>query len=59
MRIAEEGWIKDEYRSRLRHMLLHSIRADETLKDLSVATKFNCDWNFLTQLRDRGREAAS
>ncbi len=56
-KLLEEGWIKDEYRSRLRHMLVHSIRA-EALKDLSVATKFNCDWKFLTQLRDRGREAA-
>ncbi len=49
------GWIKDEYRARLKRVLLHSIRADAALRDLSVASKFSCDWDFLCMLRDRGR----
>ena len=56
--LLEEGWIKDEYRPRLRHMLMHSIRADEALNSLGAASKFNCDWTFLTGLRDRGRDTA-
>jgi NTE family protein len=39
-------------------VLVHSIRADEALKDLGVPTKFVSSWEFLTELRDRGREAA-
>ena len=42
----------------LKHVLVHSIRADEALKDLGVATKFVSSWEFLTELRDRGRETA-
>jgi len=57
-RLLEEGWLKDEYRDRLKHILLHSIGADRYLCDLSVASKFDPDWHFLTELRDRGREAA-
>ncbi len=59
IKLLEEGWLKDEYRSKLRYMLVHSISADEALGDLSVASKFNCDWPFLTSLRDRGRETAA
>ena len=58
-KLIEDGWIKDEYRAKLRHMLIHSIRADEALNTLGAASKFNCDWRFLTDLRDRGRATAA
>lgn len=57
-KLLDEGWLKDEYRSRLRHMLVHSIRADEALGGAGVASKFRCDWEYLTDLRDRGRATA-
>jgi predicted acylesterase/phospholipase RssA len=38
--------------------LIHSIRADKELCDLSVASKINTDWHFLLYLRDLGRKAA-
>ena len=38
--------------------LIHSIRADGMLCDLSVASKINTDWHFLLYLRDLGREIA-
>jgi NTE family protein len=57
-KMLEEGWLRDEYRSKLRHMLVHSIRADDALQGAGVASKFNCDWRFLTDLRDRGRATA-
>jgi NTE family protein len=53
--IMDRGWIKDEYRSKLARVRLHSIRADAALRDLSVASKFANDWDFLCMLRDRGR----
>ncbi|MBK8959625.1 MAG: patatin-like phospholipase family protein [Proteobacteria bacterium] len=58
-KLIEDGWIKDEYRARLRHMLIHSIRADDALNALGAASKFNTEWRFLTDLRDRGRATAA
>lgn len=40
-------------------MLVHSIHDDEEMAHHGVATKLNPDWDFLTHLRDSGREAAS
>ncbi|TDH38617.1 patatin-like phospholipase family protein [Pseudohoeflea suaedae] len=57
-RLLDEGWLKDDYKDRLKKILVHSIRSDDSLEDLSVASKFNVDWAFLTDLRDRGRLAA-
>ncbi|SCY61507.1 patatin-like phospholipase family protein [Desulfoluna spongiiphila] len=57
-KLIEEGWLKDEYKGRLKHMLMHSIRADRILCDLKVSSKFNSDWGFLTDLFNRGRSTA-
>ena len=58
-KLIEQGWLKDEYRAKLKRVLIHSILADETMGDLSVASKLNTDWTFLCDLRDRGRAAAA
>ena len=57
-KMMDEGWIKDEYRNRMKYVLMHSIRADNAMSDLSVTTKFAWQWEFLTMLRDRGRAYA-
>jgi NTE family protein len=57
-KMMDEGWIKDEYRDRMKYVLMHSIRADHAMSDLSVTTKFAWHWEFLTMLRDRGRTYA-
>ncbi len=36
----------------------HSIDADGRLSDLKLSSKFNVDWNFLNDLKKRGRAAA-
>ncbi|HTO83198.1 MAG TPA: patatin-like phospholipase family protein [Methylomirabilota bacterium] len=43
---------------RLKRMLIHSIAADEIMSKLGVASKLNGDWDFLTYLRDAGRQHA-
>jgi len=43
---------------KLKRMLVHSIAADEIMSTLGVASKLNGDWDFLTYLRDAGREHA-
>jgi NTE family protein len=40
-------------------VLIHSVRSDEVMCDLDVASKLNTDWHFLCELRDRGRAAAA
>lgn len=50
-----EGWLKEKHKDQLKNILVHAIRADRALKDLSVASKFNTDWDFLTSMRDMGR----
>ena len=54
-RLIEQDWLKDEYKNRLRHILVHSVHADAALLDLPVSSKFDVRWSFLTDLRDRGR----
>lgn len=40
-RLVDEAWLKEEYRGRGRHMLMHSIRDDKVMAELSIASKFN------------------
>lgn len=57
-KLLDEGWLKPQYQDRLKYVLIHSLRADECLADLSSASKMCSDWPFLVMLRDRGRLAA-
>ena len=56
-RLIGDGLLKDPDKARLRDILVHSIRADEALEAFPASTKYNTSWRFLTELRDRGREA--
>ena len=58
-KLIEQGWLKDEYRGQLKHVLIHSIRSDALMCDLTVASKLDTNWEFLCDLRDRGRAAAA
>lgn len=55
-KLVETDMLRDEYKDRLKDVLMHSIRADEALKDMGAASKFDSSWGFLTSLRDLGRE---
>jgi NTE family protein len=55
-KLVENDMLRDEYKDKFRDVLMHSVRADEALEDLSVASKFDSSWSFLTSLRDLGRE---
>lgn len=57
-KLLDEGWLKEEYRDQMKYVLIHSLRADEVLADLSSASKLCTEWGFLTTLRDRGRAMA-
>ncbi len=57
-KLLREGWVKEERMAELSDIRFHAIRADKALRDLSLASKYQTDWGFLTELRDRGREEA-
>jgi NTE family protein len=54
-RLIAEGTIAPD---RMKQMLIHSIADDSFMNTLSVSSKLNADWEFLTHLRDRGRARA-
>ena len=58
-KLVDEGWLKPEFASKVKNVLIHSIRADKALKDLGVASKFSTDWRFLMDLCERGRKESN
>lgn len=54
-KLLDYGWIKEEHRDKLRYMLVHSIRADNALREFSVMSKFDTSFKFLSYLRNKGR----
>jgi len=58
-KLLEKKLLKDKHKDLFRHILVHSVRADDSLKELDVSSKFDTNWNFLTHLRDLGRSEAA
>lgn len=54
-RLLKEGINPGE---RFRHLNIHNINPEIDIWDLSVSSKFNAEWDFLTHLRDLGRKYA-
>lgn len=57
-KLIKSDMLKDEYKDHYKDVLLHAIRTENVMCDLSVASKFDTSWQFLTYLRDLGREQA-
>jgi NTE family protein len=56
-KLLDSGGIVDKDKM-LKQVLVHSIEAEAFMRDLSVSSKLNADWEFLTRLRNVGRERA-
>ncbi len=57
-KLIDEALLTPAGRARYRRVRLHALKADALLSDLSFASKFNTEWSFLIELKDRGRRAA-
>lgn len=57
-KLLDDGWLKDDYRKRMRNIRIHSIRSDQALVEYDIASKFRTDWTFLTALKQKGRNIA-
>jgi len=55
--LIAEGRLTPNGPDRYRKLRLHAVEADPWLGDLSLASKFDTEWTFLTSLKARGREA--
>jgi NTE family protein len=54
-KLIDEGKLVEDG---MKKMLIHSISADDVMQGLNATSKLNADWEFLTHLRDLGRERA-
>lgn len=54
-KLIDDSTIPD---GRMKRMLIHSIENEDFMRKLGVSSKLNPDWEFLTHLRDVGRESA-
>ncbi|MEM1106749.1 MAG: patatin-like phospholipase family protein [Pseudomonadota bacterium] len=57
-KLLDENWMADRMRQDYRRINLHAIRGGQALCDLSLESKYDTRWSFLTQLRDTGRTYA-
>lgn len=57
-KLLDENWLADRMQSKYRKLNIHAIRADKQLSTFSAESKFDTNWRFLTDLRDRGRASA-
>ncbi|MEJ8569860.1 patatin-like phospholipase family protein [Microbaculum marinum] len=55
-RLVEDGVLPPE---KYRSVRVHVVDGGEFLNDLTASSKFNAEWEFLTYLRDAGRDAAA
>jgi NTE family protein len=54
-RLTDDGTVVNKS---LRRMRIHCVAADDVISKLSIASKLDADWDFLTSLRDAGRARA-
>jgi NTE family protein len=54
-RLVDSGY-DDE--GRLKRMLIHTVDAEDVMARMGVSSKLNADWEFLTWLKDLGRQRA-
>ena len=54
-KLVENDMLKPGFETQFKNMLVHSVRAEDSMCEFSVASKFDTSWSFLTLLRDRGR----
>lgn len=57
-KLVHEGWLDESHKGQLSNIRFHSMRAEEVLTSLSLASKYDTSWDFLCSLRDFGRQEA-
>ena len=55
-KLVEHDMLKEKHKNDFMDILVHSVRSDEVMTNLSVSSKMSSEWDFLTDLRDKGRD---
>lgn len=57
-KLLDEGMMTETAEQAYRRLTIHALRGGQVLRDLSLQTKYDTSWVFLTELRDKGRAEA-
>ena len=57
-KLLDDGMLKKSAAKEYRRLNIHALRGGQVLRELSMQTKYDTSWGFLTDLRDKGRDAA-
>jgi NTE family protein len=57
-KLLDDGMLKEPVMKKYRRLTIHALRGGIVLRDLSLQTKYDTSWTFLTDLRDKGRAEA-
>ena len=57
-KLIDDGMLKEPMMKKYRRLNIHTVRGGQILRDLSLQTKYDTTWPFLTNLRDKGRAEA-
>jgi len=57
-KLLDDGMLKETAMKEYRRLTIHAVRGGQVLRDLSLQTKYDTSWTFLTDLRDKGRAEA-
>lgn len=57
-KLIDKGWIKEEYRDKLRRKSMHIVRSDEIMNQFKLINKYNWQWYYINHLYDLGRKVA-
>ncbi len=55
--LIRNGFLTDEAQEHFRDILVHAVRAEAHISDLSGTSKFDTSWTLISKLRERGRAA--
>ncbi|MEM8616117.1 MAG: patatin-like phospholipase family protein [Pseudomonadota bacterium] len=57
-KLLDDGLLKEPVMKKYRRLNIHALRGGQVLSDLSLQSKYDTSWAFLTDLRDKGRAEA-
>lgn len=57
-KLLDDGMLKQSMMNKYRRLTIHALKGGKVLQDLSLQTKYDTSWAFLTDLRDKGRAEA-
>lgn len=55
-KLLDQDMLKKQYQDQFTNVLVHSLRSDQLMRKLNVASKLNANWPFIESLFEEGRK---